>query len=401
MTDMTTLTQETVPRTHDRHAIAGVARSGAHRQSSVRTRSGRVRPMTVSDIPEIGQIFFKVFRNRTTQPSQGFIDYFRDVFFSGPSYSEEAGSVVHEDRSGRINGAISAIPMEFAINDRQVTGKLLCAYMEEPGDRSGAAAYLALAMRARLQDLVFTDSAAPVSADHFRVSGGKVLSVQSLEWRRVFRPMRLSVQRLERRGSIGARLGIGALLRPADALVRRLFSGFQPTVSQTLTDVEMAEDAFLDAAPRMISHFALRPVWSRPELSWLLKMASRNASHGPLGIRAVLDSSGEAIGCFVYYGAKGGVARVLNILSLRGREGDVVGQMLSYFDGMGCTSACGMAQPFLMDALLRQRKLVYRYRGYFCIASRHADIRDAVARNDVYIGGLAGETWSRLLTDFR
>jgi hypothetical protein len=308
--------------------------------------------------------------------------------------------VVHEDSAGVINGAISAVPMQFAINEREVTGRLLCAYMEKPGDRTGAAAQLALAMRARQQDLVFTDSAAPVSADHFRAGGGSVLSVQSLEWKRVFRPLRLSAQRLEKPGSLMARLGLGAVFWPADLLVRSLFNGFNAPASTRLSTVEMPKAAFLDAAPRMIAHFALRPVWSRPELSWLLSMAARNQTHGPLGIRAVVDSFGEAIGCFVYYGRPGGTARVLNVLAFRGRESDVVGEMFHFFDQMGCISACGMAQPFLMDALMRQRKLVYRYRGYFCIASRHADIRDAISRNDVYIGGLAGETWSRLLTDF-
>jgi hypothetical protein len=357
--------------------------------------------MTVDDINAVGRLFFRVFRNRDTHPPQSFVEYFAAAFFSSPSYSASAGSVVHEDDTGAINGAISAVPMQFAINDREITGRLLCAYMEKPGDRTGAAAHLALAMRARQQDLLFTDSAAPVSADHFRAGGGSVLSVQSLEWKRVFRPLRLSVQRLEGPGSPLERLRLGALLRPLDGILRSWFSGFRAKSSTRLKTVEMPLEAFLGAAPRMVAHFALRPVWSRDELTWLIGMAALNKTHGPLGIRAVVDLSGEAIGCFVYYGRPGAVARVLNILAFRGREADVVSQMFCFFDQMGCVSACGMAQPFLMSALLRQRKLVYRYRGFFCIASRHADIREAVSRNDVYIGGLAGETWSRLLTDFR
>jgi hypothetical protein len=42
----------------------------------------------------------------------------------------------------------------------------------------------------------------------------------------------------------------------------------------------------------------------------------------------------------------------------------------------------------------------FRHRAFTCVATRHQDIRDAIARNDIYIGGLAGESWSRLMTDF-
>jgi hypothetical protein len=54
----------------------------------------------------------------------------------------------------------------------------------------------------------------------------------------------------------------------------------------------------------------------------------------------------------------------------------------------------------MMNALGRQSFLRLRHRGYFCVATRHDEINQAVLENDIYIGGLASEDWSRLLTDF-
>jgi hypothetical protein len=53
-----------------------------------------------------------------------------------------------------------------------------------------------------------------------------------------------------------------------------------------------------------------------------------------------------------------------------------------------------------MNALGRQRLMSFRHRGYFCISTRHDDLKQAALLGDIYIGGLASEQWSRMLTDF-
>lgn len=101
-----------------------------------------------------------------------------------------------------------------------------------------------------------------------------------------------------------------------------------------------------------------------------------------------------------FFGKQGAVATVLNLVCEEGRERDVAAAMFARLDAEGYAVAVGMAQPFLMNAISRQRWLSFRHRGYFCMVTRHADLKEAAERNDIYIGGLASETWSRLLTDF-
>jgi hypothetical protein len=53
-----------------------------------------------------------------------------------------------------------------------------------------------------------------------------------------------------------------------------------------------------------------------------------------------------------------------------------------------------------MRGLALQRWLVFRHKAFAVAVTRSQDVSDAVARGDVYIGGLAGEDWSRLMHDF-
>jgi hypothetical protein len=74
--------------------------------------------------------------------------------------------------------------------------------------------------------------------------------------------------------------------------------------------------------------------------------------------------------------------------------------MFRYLDDTGHVEACGRAQSALMIGLSLQRWLVFRHRAFTFALTRQPEIKDAIARGDIYVGGLAGEDWSRLLTDF-
>lgn len=128
-------------------------------------------------------------------------------------------------------------------------------------------------------------------------------------------------------------------------------------------------------------------------------MAAQNTKLGSFTIRSVEDRAGAVIGCFVYYAAPR-TAQVLNVLSLPGRETAVLEAMFRYLDRAGHTEARGRAQPALMVGLAVQRWLVFRHKTFAMAMRRSPEVNDAVARGDVYVGGLAGEDWSRLMSDF-
>ena len=153
-------------------------------------RLGNVRAMEPRDIPVVSSMFTRIFRKREGAASEELRQYIETIFFGSPLYTPENGSIVYDDGTGGIGSAILALPMEFTVNGRRTVAKLLCAFMSEGKAGAVGAACLARAMRAAKQDMCFSDNASPVSADHWMAAGGIVLPIQSLDWRRSFRPLK-------------------------------------------------------------------------------------------------------------------------------------------------------------------------------------------------------------------
>lgn len=362
--------------------------------------AGGVRAMEPRDIPAVSGMFTRIFRKREREPSGELQQYIETTFFGNPLYSPENGSIVYDDGNGGIGSAILALPMEFMVNGRRTMAKLLCAFMSEGKAGAVGAACLARAMRAAKQDMCFSDNSSPVSADHWVAGGGVVLPIQSLDWRRSFRPFRawgLTVGRHVRMLRPGVLTGPLAL---ADRILRRRRPRTKPDAVVGCTTRAINPAAFVDRAEPMLQRFAVRPIWSRVEFDWLVAVAGLNKRLGDLLCREVLDERDRVIGAYLYFGKASETATVLNIVCSPGREFDVTAQMFHSLDAEGYALAVGSAQPFLMNAISRQRWLSFHHRGYFCMVTRHSDLKDAALRNDIYVGGLASESWSRLLTDF-
>lgn len=353
-------------------------------------------PLQPDDAAEVAGLFYRAFRDGGTPPAE-FVDYLRTSFFGSPTYSAAQGSLVHRGDDGAIDGALLVIPMCVVVNGRTITGRLMSNYMTDPAKRSRGGAEMVLTIRARNQDFCFSDSANPVSADHWKAVGGHVLPIQSLDFRRIFRPAGWLAARL--RGRMPGWLGAiaSAAAKPLDAALRRI----APRLVVGGVGGERIDSAnFIAIAPGLVERFAVHPAWPAHELAWLLDMAAHNTVNGPLQLREVRDGKGHLAGALAFYARPGGTARALNILGRKGQEEAVVGALMAELDAIGCLAVEGMAQPFLMEALGRQAGMTFVPRGAYCISTRHAEIVDAAKRGDVYLGGLMGEDWSRLVNDF-
>ncbi|MBA5776142.1 GNAT family N-acetyltransferase [Stappia sp. F7233] len=346
-------------------------------------------------------MFSNVFRKGKPLDPEDFESYVEQVFLRGPYYSEAEGSLVYEMASGRIGAALLILPMQVTANGRVLTGRLLTAFMKDPCLPSAGSARISLRLRAKLQDFCFSDTAAPVSASLTAAGGGEILPVQTLQWRRIFRPVGFLTANPRKHFSRTAAVPLKLAAPLIDRLARLAVSSLAIRKHGTTTTEPMDIDRFRDQAVAMIERFSVRPTWSKDEFDWLVGLADRNPRIGKRHCRAVVDGSGATIGACLYFVGREKVAHVFNLVSLPGRESDVVAALFEHFDSCGCVAAHGMAQPFLMTALGTQRYVSFRHRGHFCLLTKHADVIDAVRRHDIYIGGLASEAWSRLLTDFR
>jgi hypothetical protein len=301
--------------------------------------------------------------------------------------SELGGGLVSQDGDS-VGSAIALMPITYIACDRELTARLACAFMST-APQSKAAARIVLSLRARGQDMLFTDSAATPAVGHWTGGGSVVVPVNSLDWQCTFRPVAAAARR------VGAPEAIDALWAPFDrALSRRRM--YVPT--STTPDHEISLSAYAARAPEMIAHFSVRPKWERTEMEWQLKMAAENRPLGTLRFFAV--GGEDAIGYYAYFTNDRGIARVLDVLPRPGKEADVVRSLWTRLEAEGVIEARGAVHPHLLAALSPLPGMRFRHRAFTCVATRHQDIRDAIARNDIYIGGLAGESWSRLMTDF-
>jgi len=363
-------------------------------------RRGRIRPMERSDIAAVGKLFNCIFRKDTSGGSPELHDYLEAAFFSSPLYAPEHGSILHENADGEIDSAVLSVPMRFWVGERQLTARLLCAFMANGKSGAIGAANLARTLRAKRQDFTFSDNASPVSADHWEAGGGHVLPIQSLEWRRVFRPLASAFERLLMVLPTAKYLPLRPFAHLLDRLARRLVSSFKPAAEAGYRVEQASFEEFRQHAETLLKRFSVRPVWSPEEFSWLVALAGRNTACGSLNCRTIVGPQGETIGLVLYFGQPGRIARVLNVICPEGREREMTEQTLAFLDREGYCEARGMAQPFLMKAIMRQRQLTFKHSGYFCFATRHREIVDAALGDDIYIGGLASERWSNLVVDF-
>ncbi len=345
-----------------------------------------LRPMTHADLPAIEEMFFKIFRPRRKTADPAFVEYFERLFFTGP-VGELGGGLVSQDGDA-IGAAIALMPITYIVNDRELTARLACAFMSR-APQSKAAARIVLSLRARGQDMLYTDSAATPAVGHWTGGGSVVVPVNSLDWQCTFRPV-ADVARWARLPKV-----LDGVWHPMDRAIARRRKHFDISAP---ADIEISLSAYAARAPEMIAHFSVRPKWERDEIEWQLKMAAENR---PLGTLRFFTVGGEnAIGLFAYFTNERGMVRVLDVLARPGKEADVVRALYRRLESEGVVEARGSVHPHLLAALSPLPGMRFRHRAFTCVATRHQDIRDAIARNDIYIGGLAGESWSRLMTDF-
>ena len=385
----------------DAAILSSVSRPGLEVQedTAAAPARGSVRAMQRSDIPAVATIFRTAFAKG--QPIGDLTSYIEAVFFDCPLYSEEHGGVVYDNGRQGISAAVLSLPMPFIAHDQPVTARLLCAFMAD-GTRSGAlgAARITRYLSLKNVEFCFSDNASPVSLGHWMAGGGTMLPVQSLEWRRGFHPLGALFSGMGRARRTG-RLphAVAPLLRVIDRIMLACKPSLTPRAVPGCTTNTATLQVFFEHAEAMTQRFSVRPMWRRNYFDWLARIAAMNDTLGQLQCRMV-EKAGKAIGIYLFAGRPGATARVLNLLCLEDCELDVTNEMFASLASEGYVDAAGMAQPFLMKALMRQRRLIFKHRGYFCLQSRYGDLLDAAKTGDLYIGGLASENWSRLVTDF-
>lgn len=370
----------------------------------VRKRIG-AHQLAIEDIPQVAELFVKVFGAPGHKVDQNLIEYIKDLSFGNPISSTSQGGVVYSDESGNITSAVLGIPVGYLIDGEQIRGRMLCAFMASGKGSTRAAA--SVSTSARPQDpaeFCFSDNASPRSAGHGRAGGAIVLPQNSLVWERPYRPVSAFVLRWQKRLPASLVSTFCFLSRPLDALIRCWFPSFGVAEAfrpKSTTKIETcSSDQFRATALALIKSVRLRPEWSKQEFEWLYLMASRNHTLGRLKTYLVSSENGTTIGAFMVYEKAQRTVRLLHLFAPDAELKRVYRAFFDLYDQKGFCTAIGVMEQRAFMAITEQTRLFFKANSYFCVSTQNEAVLDAIQKGDVVFGGLASEIWSQLTTDY-
>lgn len=367
---------------------------------------GIVRPLERGDLEEVADVFLRVFRRmddpvRRRAALPGLVAYLDALYLGAPSYDAATGSLVHRTAAGDLGGFLGSIPTAFRLGDRRLRASAMGAFMvADPYRHTEAALSLARHHLANGLDIHFTDTANRITLEISRSMHAELLPLHSLEWVLPLRPASLLLERAARQWPRWPFGLAGPLARRFDRPIRRMLQGPErPRHESGVVVADMDREAFLAAAPGAVADRRLRPEWRRDDLSWTLDQAALRSANGPLRLRIARDETGHVVGFWAVWAKAGGVAAVLQIFPATGRTRATLAALIADTEALGCLAVRGTTDPGFMDALYAVPGLLFHHKGATGLKSCDPEVTEAARVGDVALGGFAGESWTRLVSD--
>jgi hypothetical protein len=362
------------------------------------TDTAQIRACTPDDIPAVAGLFQRTFRDARVAAPASLTAYLRELYFEHPWRDPELASKVFV-ANGTVGGFIGILPLRLAFR-----GSTLCAavagslMVEKPQENPLAGARLLRAYLAGPQDISLSDSANPVSRGMWERLGGKTMPTESMEWVRAFRPFATAL------ALAGDAAPLLRLARPiasaADGitgLINRNLLQLKP--AETVAhEAEASDDELIRLIPELAAAYEVRPAWDPTTLRWILAHAADKNRHGPMVRRIVRGKDGRPLGCYIYYGRRGGVAWVLQLLARADGIEPVLDNLFANAFALGCVAVRGRTQARLLDALQRRHCAFFRHNATV-VHSGNSELVAAIRGGEALVTGLSGDAWTRLIGD--
>jgi len=353
--------------------------------------SQRVRPFTGSDIPQVAGLHRNIYR-QDEQPSpeleRCYRGFFQDVFLENPWYDDRVSSLVCEDGTGRIIGFLGAMPRPMRLEGRPIRAAVCSMLMVDPQQRNSlASVQLIRSLLSGPQDLTFADESTSPSRKLWERLGGTTSMLNSMHWIRPLKPAGLLNVRLSQHPGLRP---LGKLSAPlcwaADAAITHLrFSPYRFAAAR-LAGEELDTRTLLECSTGLYDSQALRPEYDERSLRWLLELASHD---GGLEKIVVRNSSGSAVGFYVYHLNRDGIAEVLQMATQPAFTKDVVDHLLNRAARQGAVAVTGRLDPRYIDEL--GSSCLMRARYWMLVHSRNPHLLSAIEGGRPYLTRLEGE----------
>jgi hypothetical protein len=362
-------------------------------------RVSAIRPLERGDLEAVTDLYEAVFRVGLPR-KPGLVAEFERTVLDHPWADPEIPSLVYEGPGGAITGFLASHvrrmrhdsnPMRMACSGQLVTDP---AYA-----RRGIGALLLRHYMGGPQDLTITDGATEAVRAIWEGLGGSASALSSLSWTRVFRPVALLAEKVERRRGGRPVRGAFAAARVADAVAgRRLAPAPVATVAEPLDPPTLLDAVAELSRTRSGSGrrggpvYELRPDYDQPFLEWLFRETAAVQARGELVRHLLRDSSGALVGWYVFYNRPGGTSQVIQVGGAPASAGAVLDHLFRDAAERGCGAISGRVEAALLPALTARRCLFGRTDWALLHSDDPAPL-NAIAYGRALLTRLDGEWW--------
>ena len=364
----------------------------------VATDTAQIRACTPDDMPAVAGLFWRTFRSARVAAPASLTSYLRELYFAHPWRDPALASKVFV-ADGTVRGFIGILPLRLDFRGATLRAAVAGSLMvEKPQENPLAGARLLRAYLSGPQDISLSDSANAVSRGMWERLGGRTVPTQSMEWVRAFRPFATALAlAAEFVPPVRFARPIASLGDGIAGLINRDLLRLPPADTAARDD-EASDDELIRLIPELSAAYEVRPAWDPATLRWILAHAADKNRHGPMVRRIVRGKDGRPLGCYIYYGRRGGVARVLQLLARTDAIGPVLDNLLASARVLGCVAVRGRSQARLLDALQR-RECLFFHRSATVVHSHNAELVAAIRSGEALVTGLSGDAWTRLVGD--
>lgn len=363
-----------------------------------------VRSFEAGDVDAVADLFQRLLRKSAEPASDDLKTYLRTLFLDLSAAEPELRSRVHVRTDGSVSGFLGVLPVEMEFEGRRLKAANCGTFACDDRDSDPfAGARLLRDVLSGPQDLSFTETANDISTDMWRTMRATVLGPYSLEWLRILKPAAFSLE------AAAKRLSVLKLFRPAaraaDVILcrrgeKQAWSHYTPLAGKAdaFVDGPVTDHEFASLCTQLIRHVPLRPAWDKPTLEVMLRHSERKAMYGERVQHAVRARSGKVIGLYLYYGDPGGIGRTVQIVAEPGQESIVIDCLMRNAHARGLVAIRGCTQPALLQAMIG-KKCAFLHSSSTIVHSRNPALLEAMTAGRVFLNGLAGEGWTRLIGD--
>ena len=298
---------------------------------------------------------------------------------------------VHDEA---VVGFIGVHPRRMQFDGATVSAACCSHLAVEPSSRAaGAGPRLLGAFLRGGHGLAYSDTASDVVARMWRILGGRVEPVRSLEWSIVLRPSGW-VRQLGRRALRGRSDGIS--VAPVTAVPFHVVGRRRdppPAAGGTGTSAPLDAAGLPALADECLDAVTLRRSWTEEESVRTLDALGRWSGGAEVVLRSV-ELRGRRVGWFAYRVRRGSGARMLQIAAAERFADTVFDAFLDDALVRGATFATGRLEPHLLEPVRRWRAVLGPSGGRAVVHARDARVDATLNTPSSQLSRLDGEWWT-------